>query len=100
MKPTSIATLVLAAASCATVATAWADSQDRAHREARPADQARLTLPQAATVAEVLGNGTIRELEWDPRDGVYEIKLATAEGGRREMRIDAYGGRVIEDSAR
>lgn len=100
MKPTSILSIVLVVASLAAAGWVTAGEHAAPDRAAHDPEQARLTLAQAVTIAEVLGKGSVRKFEWKPRSAVYDIQLATADGQHRDVRVEAYGGRLIDRAAR
>ena len=100
MKPISMAFLVLVTTGLACAGPAAAGAHDAPQRSARDPAQARLSLPQAAVIAEGLGNGNIRKIEWKPSSEVYEVELATADGRQRKLLVEAYGGRLVDGSAR
>ena len=59
--------------------------------------QAKLTLTDAVVVAERETGGRAYEAGFDTEAGkaTYEIETVAADGGRRELRIDAVTGAVL-----
>lgn len=100
MKSKSIASIVLAVASLACAGWAAAGEHAAPRRAAHDPAQARLTVAQAVTIAEVLGKGSARKIEWDPRSAVYRIELASADGRHRDVQVEAHGGRLVDGSSR
>ncbi|MFO1220163.1 MAG: hypothetical protein U1E89_17485 [Burkholderiaceae bacterium] len=93
--PLAVAIAGLAAASAVVGA-----EPSQAWRVAAAQGQARLSMAQAVTIAEVRMNATAREAEYKPDAGVYEIKLANADDRRIKVRIEAYGGRLTHGDMR
>ena len=95
-------TLLLAIAAAGLTAAGASIAGDRASRDCAGGGQARLSEQQAVVIAEVLGQGSARKVEWKRRSGMYEIALTGADGRKREVSVEAYGGRfdVDEDGGR
>ncbi len=100
MNSKSIPSIVLVAASLGFAGWAAAGGHADSRRAVDAPEQARLSHPQAVTIAEVLGHGSARKVEWDARSAVYRIELVTAGGQRRDVQVEAYGGRLRDDAAR
>ena len=79
--------------------TADTDAEDQAEiaESARLQSMARITPEQAKSAALAQVSGTVKKVELENEDGnvVYGVEIKTADGGERDVKVDAGNGQVL-----
>ena len=96
-RKTILSTLFVAASMGLAVAAAWGDTPARSQLAPPDNGQARLTMAQAVTIAEVRLEGRVVEARLDDTSApaAFKFKLVNAANQHQHARVAAYGGQLL-----
>ena len=96
-RKTNFSVLIVAAGIGLSSAAAWADLSPRDNPARTDNGQARLTMAQAVTIAEVRLNGRVVKAKLDEGSApaVFKFDLVDAGNQRQQARVAAVGGQLL-----